>query len=87
MLRVQSISHSVIKPEKCELYHIATQNLVKDLPLHSRNDKLRHGGPNVMSYAKEGRYHEPDTTEHAGVVHLAHCWPMQNQKNTVSDYY
>lgn len=69
---------------KCELYHIATQNLVKDLPLHSWNDNTRHGGGNVMDFAKEGRYHEPDTKEHAGVVRLVHCWPMQAQKNKVS---
>jgi hypothetical protein len=37
-----------------------------------------------MDFAKEGRYHEPDTKEHAGVVRLVHCWPMQAQKNKVN---
>jgi hypothetical protein len=77
-------SSFVIKPMKCELYHIATQNLVRDLPLHKWNDNTRHGGGNVMDFAKEGRYHEPDTKEHAGVVRLVHCWPMQAQKKKVS---
>ena len=79
-MRVQSITHSFIKPEKCELYHIAMQKLVRDLLLHSWNDETCHGGVNVMDYAKEGRYHKPDTRKHAGVVHLFHCWPMQGQK-------
>lgn len=60
------------------------QNLVKDLPLHGRNDQTRHGGVNIMSYAQEGRYHEPPKKEHAGVLHLVHCWPMQGQKQKVS---
>jgi hypothetical protein len=74
----------VTKPAKCDIYHIAMQNLVKDLPLHGHNDQTRHGGVNIMSYAQEGRYHEPPKKEHAGVVHLVHCWPMQGQKQKVS---
>jgi hypothetical protein len=86
MFWVLSITHSVMKPKKCELYHIATQNLVKDLPLHGNNDQTRHGGLNVMSYSKEDRYQEQETQEHAGVIHLVHCWPMQAQKKKVSKW-
>ena len=79
MLSILNITKSIIKPEKSALYQIATQNLVKDLPLHSRNDQAHHGGVNVMSYATE-KYHKPHMQEHAGVVHLIHGWPMQGQR-------
>ena len=36
-----------------------------------------------MNYTKEG-VDGPPTAEHAGVVHLVHCWPMQAQKKKVS---